>query len=313
MNLTKMLKSAPLPSGFYTICGEQGAGKTSLAVALFKEDYRRHRKARKEMAVDLARRFYTDSGIRLDISDTLYFSNNKIILDKRRGIETWEVDLQRLGLPNADFAVQYLPRGSAVFIQEADILAFCRDWATLSNYLINLIKFVRHNLITLIFDMQVGGALDKALRRLLVGMYYVVKSGVGRFLLFWKRQKWKFLYIRNQLNAVVKELSTLGVKVKIKVAEWGRFRVWGNVFDRYNSFSGEAYFLYGIEKVGYVYKKHAADSLSVESIKAYCTAHPLERPEEVKKQQPKPKGSNPTSPLNSFKKRENGNKSSRLL
>ena len=162
-----------------------------------------------------------------DISDTLYFSNNKIILDKRRGIETWEVDLPRLGLPNDDFEVQYLPRGSAVFIQEADILAFCRDWETLNNYLVNLIKFVRHNLITLFFDMQVGGALDKALRRLLVGMYYVVKSGVSRFFIFWKRQKWKFLYIRNQLNN-----------------------------------DGD---------------------LSVEGIKAYCKAHPLERPDEVKK------------------------------
>lgn len=37
MNLTKMLKSAPLPSGFYAICGEQGAGKTSLATALLKK------------------------------------------------------------------------------------------------------------------------------------------------------------------------------------------------------------------------------------------------------------------------------------
>ena len=302
MNLTKMLKSAPLPSGFYAICGEQGAGKTSLATALFKTDYRRHRQERKKMAVDLAKRYYADSGIKLKISDTLYFSNNKMILDKRRGVETWEVDLQRLGLPNDDFEVQYLPRGSAVFIQEADILAFCRDWESLNNYLINLIKFVRHNLITLFFDMQVGGALDKALRRLLVGMYYVVKSGVKRFLIFWKRQKWKFLYIRNQLNAVVKELSTLGVNLKVKVAEWGSFRVWGDVFDSYNSFSGEPYFLYGIENVGYVYKKHADDDLSVEGIKAYCKAHPLERPDEVKKQQAKPKSTKPTSTLNGFKK-----------
>jgi len=96
------------------------------------------------------------------------------------------------------------------------------------------------------------------------------------------RQK-PFLYIRNQLNAVVKELSTLGVNIKIKIAEWGCFRVWGDVFDRYNSFSGEAYFLYGIEKVGYVYKRHIDDNLSVEGIKAYCKVHPLERPDEVKK------------------------------
>lgn len=284
MNLTKMLKSAPLPPGFYAICGEQGAGKTSLATALLNIDYRRWHKQRKEMAIDLAKRFFLSSGVKLNISDILYFSNNKIILDKHRGIETWEVDLQRLGLPNDDFEVQYLPRGSVVFIQEADILAFCRDWESLNNYLINLIKFVRHNLITLIFDMQVGGALDKALRRLLVGMYYVVSSGISRFLIFWKRQKWKFLYIRNQLNAIVKELSSLGVNIKIKVAEWGHFRVWGDVFDRYNSFSGEPYYLYRIEEVGYEYRRHVDGDLSIEGIKAYCKAHPLERPDEVKKQ-----------------------------
>ena len=283
MNLTKMLKNAPLPAGFYAIAGEQGAGKTSLAAALFTVDYRRHRKKRKEMAQDLADRFYRDSKIKLKIEDTLYFSNTKMILDKRRGVETWEVDLQRLGLPNDDFSVQYLPRGSCVFIQEADVLAFCRDWETLNNYLVDLIKYCRHLKLTIIFDMQVGGAVDKALRRLLMGIYYVVNSGVSRFLFFWKRQQWKFLYIRNQLNAVVKELSSLGVNLRIKVAEWGRFRIWGDIFDRYNSFSGEPYFLYGIEKVGYEYRRHKDGDLSVEGIKEYLKAHPLTRPEAVKK------------------------------
>lgn len=283
MNLTRILKNQPLPCGFYSICGEQGAGKTSLATALFKEDYRRHRKTRKDLALNLAERYYRLNGIRLKISDTLYFSNNRIILDKRKGVETWEVDLQRLGLPNDDYQVQYLPRGSAVFIQEADVLAFCRDWQSLNNYLINLIKYVRHNLLTIFFDMQVGGALDKALRRLLVGMYYVTESGIRRFLFFWKCQVWRFIYIRNQLNEVVKELASIGANIKINVAERGKFRIFGNVFDCYNSFSGEAYFLYGIEKYGYEYRPHSDGDLTIEGINAYCVTHPLERPDDNKK------------------------------
>lgn len=283
INLNKDLKHAMFNSGFFAICGEQGAGKTSLATAILREDYRRHRKARKALAMELAAKYKAANGIKLEISDTLYFSNNKIVLDKRRGILTWEIDIQRLGLPNEDYDVQYLPRGSFVFIQEADILAFCRDWESLSNYLINLIKFVRHNLITLVFDMQVGGALDKALRRLLVGMYYVVGSGIRRFLLFWKRQVWKFLYIRNQLNAVVKELSSVGVNPRIKIAEWGKFRCRGNVFGYYDSFSGIPYFLRGIEKVGYEYRRHCDGDLSIKGIENYCLAHPLERPEANKK------------------------------
>ena len=131
--------------------------------------------------------------------------------------------------------------------------------------------------------MQDGGDLDKALRNLTVGRYYVVESGVKRFLFFWERQSWKFLYIQNQLNNVVKELSQLGVNLKINVVEWGKFRVWGNVFDCYDSFSGQAYFLKGIEKVGYEYRQHVDGDLSIAGIEAYCKAHPLERPEDMQK------------------------------
>ena len=283
MNFTKQLKSAPFPSGFYSICGAQGAGKTSLATALLRTDYKRWRKWRTEQGKALARRFYSESGVRLNISDRLYFSNVKILLDRRKNLYTHEVDIQRLGLPNDNYAVQYLPRGSVVFIQEADVLAYCRDWSSLNEYLKNLMKYVRHNLLTIIFDMQVGGDLDAALRKLSVGKFYVVKSCIKRFLLFWKQQKWKFLYIQSQLNAVVKEFAELGVNIKIPVVEWGSFRVWGHVFDCYPSFSGIPYFLYGIEKVGYEYREHPDGDLSIEGIKRYVAAHPLERPEEMKK------------------------------
>ena len=283
MNSTRLLKKAPLTPGFYSICGVQGAGKTSLATALLRTDYKYHRKWRYKQAVTLARRFYAESGVKLDISETLYFSSTEILLDEKRAIRTHEVDLQRLAIPNDDFEVQYLPRGSVVFIMEADILAYARDWATLNTYLRDLIKYCRHNLLTIIFDMQVGGDLDAALRKLNVGTYYVVESGVLRFLFFWKRQTWRFIYIRTQLNAVAKELAKLGVDIKIKVAEWGKFSVWSDVFGFYNSFSGIPYFLYGIEKVGYKYCQHAEDDYSVDGIKRYCEMHPLERPEDMRK------------------------------
>lgn len=278
MNYTKELKRAPLPSGLFSICGVQGAGKTSLATALLRTDYKRWRKWRYEQGRDLARRYFNANGIRLEISEILYFSNTKILLDKRRGIYTHEIDIRRLGLPNPDYDVQYLPRGSVVFIQEADLLAYCRDWNSLSVYLRNLMKYVRHNLLTIIFDMQVGGDLDKALRNLTVGIFYVVESGIKRFWLFWRQQKWKFLYIQSQLNNVVRDLSRLGVDIKISVVEWGKFRVLGNVFDCYNSFSGEVYYLNGIENVGYEYRKHPDGDLSIEGIKRYCEAHPLVKP-----------------------------------
>lgn len=287
MNYVKDLKKAPLQSGFYSICGCQGAGKTSLAVGLLRTDYRRWRKWRAAQGKALAKDYEKLNGIKLDVSDNLYFSNIPILLDRRRGIYTHFTDLQFLGLPNDLYEVQYFPRGSVVFVQEADVLAYARNWQDLSEYLRDLIKYVRHNLMTIIFDLQVGGDLDKALRNLTCGTFYILNSGIQRFLLFWKRQCWKFFYVRPQLNAFVKELSQLGVKANIPVGEWGKFHVRGNVFDCYDSFSGQSYFLKGIEKVGYVYKEHAKTDLSVKSINEYCKQHPLERPDETKKRSTK--------------------------
>lgn len=96
-------------------------------------------------------------------------------------------------------------------------------------------------------------------------------------------RRWKFLYIRNQLNEVVKELATVGVKIKVNIVERGRFRTFGNVFERYNSFSGASYFLNGIEKYGYKYEEYPEESLRIEAIESFIEAHPLECPDEVKK------------------------------
>ena len=281
MNLTKELRKAPLPVGFYNICGEQGAGKTSLAVALLRADYKRWRNYRYNLACEVAEKYYEVNGVRLDIDHCLYFSSTEIILNSKRGIKTHEIDLDRLGLPNPEYEVQYLPRGSVIFIMEADILAYCHNWQQLSDYLRNLIKYVRHFHLTVIFDMQIGGALAKALRELVMGIYYVFISGVKRFLLFWKRQVWQFLYVYNQRLQVVKEFSQYGIdiekKIKVPITEWGKFRVWGNVFDCYNSYSALPYFLDGIDKVGYVYREHHDGDLSIAGIKAYCEAHPLEQ------------------------------------
>ena len=279
MNLTRLLKKEPLAVGFYNICGEQGAGKTSLATALLRTDYKRWRKYRYGLACEQAQEYYEANGIRLNMDKTLYFSSTEIVLDSRRGITTHEIDLERLGLPNPDYEVQYLPCGSVIFIMEADILAYCHNWQKLSDYLRNLIKYCRHQKLTIIFDMQVGGDLAKALRNLNMGTYYVFLSGIKRFLLFWKIQQWQFLYVYTQRVNFVKEFSQYGIdiqkQIKVPLVEWGKFRIFGNVFGCYNSYSAVPYFLQGIEKVGYIYREHNEGDLSVDGIKAYCEAHPL--------------------------------------
>lgn len=251
-----------------------------MATAILRLDYKFWRKWRYEQGRELARSFFDASGIKLDVSETLYFSSPSIVLDSRRYIKTWSIDLEKLGLPNDEYDVQYLPRGSVVFLHEVDVLAYCRDWQKLDRYLRLLAKYCRHNLITIIFDLQVGGDLDKALRNLVVDRYFVLSSGVKRFLLFWRRQTWKFLCIHNQNANALKELVSFNVKLDDVICERGKLRVWGDVFSYYNSFSGVPYFLYGIEKHGYQYVEQEEGDLSVEGIKAYCKAHPLAYTEE---------------------------------
>lgn len=289
INLVQKMRCEPLESGVFVVRGPQGIGKTSFCASLLISDYKKWTKWRTEEGKALANAYYKDNRIKLNVSDRLYFSNIKILLDKRKKLYTHYVDVQRLGLPNPDFDVQYLPRGSVVYIQEADVLLFCRDFQDLNIYLVNLLKYVRHNLLTIIFDCQVDSALDAAVRRLTVGIYHIENSFDGRFLLFWKVRKWRFLYIKNQLNEVIKELATIGIRVKLSVVERGKYRCFGNIFERYNSFSGVAYFLNGIEKCGYTYLEYPEESFKVEHIKAFVQAHPLERPDEMKRQKNKDK------------------------
>lgn len=287
MNLNAILKKAPLPPGLFAINGCQGAGKTSFATALLRTDYKRWRKWRYEQGKNLAMRYFEGTGIKLDVDKTLYFSSPSITLDRRRGIKTWYIDLERLGLPNDEYDVQYLPRGSVVFLHEVDVLAYCRDWQSLDRYLRLLAKYCRHNLVTIIFDLQVGGDLDKALRGLVIDRYFMLKSGVKRFLLFWKRQRWDFLCIHNQLANALKELASFGFDLKLKLVERGKFRVWGDVFDCYNSFSGVPYFLYGIEKRGYEYIEQEEGDLTVEGIQRYVQQHPLSKSDKSDKAEEK--------------------------
>lgn len=313
-NLTREMRKAPLQSGVYCIEGPQGVGKTSLAAALLCTDYRRHRKWRVKEGRALARRYQEDSDVRLQVSENPYFSNNAILLDKRRKVYTNAIDVQRLGLPNDDYAVQYLPRASVVFIQEADLQLFCRDFKELNAYLVALLKFVRHNLITVIFDCQVFDALDKAVRRLITGRIHVTESFQRRFFLFWKPQYWRFIFVDSQLNEALKDLAEIGMEAKnIAAARRGKFRFFGKVFERFDSFAGMRYFLRGIEEVGYEYLSHPRTDLSNPSIEGYCEMFPLVKPEETKKNAKEAKEPKSKKELLEFFAAENGMKYCSLL
>ncbi|MBQ7913828.1 MAG: ATP-binding protein [Clostridia bacterium] len=279
MNVTAEIRKNPFPPGFYVITGEQGAGKTSLATAFLCTDAKRWARERWKKAQEIAREYYNANDIRLKIDEYLYFSNIDISLTKQQQ-KTHYVDLPRFALPNPNFAVQYFPNSSVIFIQEADLLLFCRDWQNTNAFLIDFLKYVRHFNLTVFFDMQDIDNLDAAVRRLVMGIFHVRYSYTARYFLFWKQRRWKFTYINNQLNNLMKDVAD--VKKPLKVVRNGRFRFVGDIFKRYESFSGKWYFLWGIEKKGYEYLKHPKASYKIKEINEFIKAHPLTKPDEMK-------------------------------
>ena len=282
MNFSLMLRKGPFPVGFFAITGPQGAGKTSLAGALMCVDAKRWARVRRKKAQETADEYYKANRIKLDIAKYLYFSNIEIFLKKHKNCSTHYVDLPRFALPNSMFDVQYFPTGSVIFIQEADLLLFCRDWQNTNMFLIDFIKYVRHNELTVFFDLQDIDHLDAAVRRLVMGIIHVKDSYTRRHFLFWKKRCWKFTYINNQLNHMLEGLAGDAGK-RVKVVKNGRFRFIGNIFKRYNSFSGKWYFLRDIEKHNYQYIPHPKVSFKIADINEFCEAHPLTKPDSMKK------------------------------
>ena len=169
--------------------------------------------------------------------------------------------------------LNYFPKGSIFFIAEADSEADSRNWRKLSRGLIEFAKRYRHMNYTIIIDMQLSGNYDKKLRELLTNIWFMYHSDTYRKWLFWKTQKWFFYDLQNQLNDFVKTLANVGVKVDFDIVK-KRFLVFKpEIFERYNSFSSDVYFLDGLEE--YVFKEHPKMDYSEKAIKEYVEKNPI--------------------------------------
>lgn len=285
----KIIMKERLPVGLFSFIGQQGSGKTSCATAMLCNDWQFHHLERFEEATV----FYSvlnKSGFNLHLpaNKTLYFSPEEILLSKKFGIKTWWIDPEKFKLPNLVEEVQYVPRYSVIFLPEFDNLVNCRDWRSLSPYLVALAKYARHWDLTIIIDFQCWLQLDVSWRRLMmVTCFFFDTYWDTKFLFFKKlfhlpiKRRWHFIYCNNQLNDFCKDLQTMVVdqklvkKLKDKVAVSKSYCFKGNIFERFNSTSGECYFLNGIKD--YEYIPHIPVELSPEGIADYCEHHPIVR------------------------------------
>lgn len=267
------IKKEPLMNKFVNVIGPQGVGKTSCGSTVLILDFKYHAKTRTKIANDFIECINQKRKKEIPkIRTHLYFSNVKILLDKRRKIYTHSVNLSDLSIPDKE-KLNYFPKGSIFFVQEADSEADSRDWRNLARGLIEFAKRYRHMNYTVLVDMQVNENIDKKLRQLFTNIWFMYCSGTKRKFVFWKQQKWYFYDVENQLNEFVKSLASIGVNVKIDVVEKKTLTFKPEIFKRYNSFSSDVYFLDGLEK--YVFKEFTDMDYSERAVSEYVKEHPL--------------------------------------
>lgn len=292
LTVDEELRERMLPTGFYVICGRQRVGKGSLGTAVMDTDCTYHCQERLQLAqaeIDRLNSIKQAEPYDLHLPDFPYRSKNKMLLgaDYR---PTYHIDVNQFALPDGQKNVQYIPPYTMIHCEEIDAYMNCRSWdkaAVEKANVIDAIKWCGHNRLTFIGDAQVFARLDAAVRALATDQWYVLsrrdfyEDEDGRPLPWWRllfrkkpqhrviRTEWTFLWIKNQMKVQAAELRTLGEV--IDTAEYVRkckFVYYGNIYERYNSESGRAYWLKGI--IDYYVEEHPDDTPTRRAVDDYC-------------------------------------------
>ncbi len=282
------IKPERVGSKFIVISGKQRVGKTSLGNAIIKNNFRFYNKDIVSDAREIADRLNVKYNYKLNIAEHLIFTSSPLVLSKKRNLVSHLIDVPRFGLPNKQFKVQYFPYGSFVFIMEADILMNCRDYKDLNMFLLNLLKYFGHMNLTIIFDCQSIGRLDKAIQEIITDIFFVYDRDVEdiSFIkndkeIHTKKYTWHYLHIDNQNLRMQKEFSGFNFDLKIKPVKEETYTFIGDIHKFYKSRSATPYFYQDIEK--YEYLEHVKAYLDKDSVDQFCELHPLVRPEDIKK------------------------------
>ena len=289
----KRIMKERLPVGLFALIGKQGAGKTSCGSAFMCNDYKYHSLERYNECKQFTD-YLNSNGFNLHLAKNkcLYFSPEAVLLDKKRGISTWDFDVECLKLPNLKEEVQYFPRYSVIFVPEFDNIINCRDWKNMSPYLVALAKYARHWDLTIIIDFQCWLQIDKSWRNLMMYTLFFYETYDGMRFSFIKKifhipikRYWRYIWVDNQLNTFVNELKTSVVSKKIikrlekRISMDKKYVFKGNIFNRFDSQSGWRYFVNGIKD--YVFRPHTKNDISPLGVLRYCESHPLERKKKV--------------------------------
>lgn len=286
--LKQLYKPGKLGSKFYVVCGKQRVGKSSLCNAMLVNNYRFYNKEIISDATAIADRLNVKYNYNLKIAEHLIFTSSSLVLSFKDRLKTHLIDVPRFALPNNQFKVQYFPFGSIIYIMEADILLNCRDYKDLNMYLYNLLKYFGHMNLTIIFDCQSIGRLDKSIQEIITDILFVydrecedISFVKNKVRIDTKKYTWKYLHIDNQNLRMQKEFSQFKMDLDIEPVKKEEYTFIGDIHKFYKSRSATPYFYNDIEE--YEYLPHIKFLLDRQSVKEFCELHPLVKSEDIKK------------------------------
>lgn len=278
------LREHMLPTGVYEICGHQRVGKGSLGCAIMDTDATYHGEERKALAQEFVDELNAQDDYDLDLPENLlYYSKNKMLLTPDY-VPTYHVDVLDVALPETEDDMHFAPY-SMFHLEEADAVMNARTWSTGAEKKANVIdgeKWCGHHNLTILIDGQVHARFDAAVRALTTDRFYVYRRrdyySDDEPRKWWQfkrdpnhviRTEWDFLWIKNQIYQSAEELNKFGdFFAKDEYIKKCKFVYYGNIYERYNSKSGQKYWLKNIKN--FACASHPEDNLSRKAVNDYC-------------------------------------------
>ena len=278
------LRQHMLPTGVYLICARQRAGKGALTCAIQDTDATYHADERKALAQEIVDELNQEDDYGLELPEHLYYSKNKMFLTPDY-IETHHVDVLDVALPETEEDMHFPPY-SMFALEEMDAVLNARTWKDGGHKKANVVdgyKWGGHHHLTIMGDAQVFGRLDAAVRALATDIFYILKrkdyysdDEPRKWWQFARREDnhvirtvWDFLWIKNQLYQEAQALNQFGDFIKKEdYIKKCRFVYEGNIYERYDSHSGKAYWYKNIKE--FACAPHPDTSLNRDAVNDYC-------------------------------------------
>lgn len=278
------LRQTMLPTGFYVATGRQRSGKGSLTCAISDTDATWHGDERKQLAQEFVDKLNAQDDYELELPEHLYYSKNKMYLTPNY-IETYHVDVLDVALPETEEDPHFAPF-SFFILEEIDAVMNARTWKDGEHKKANVIDGIKwggHNNLVILGDAQVFARLDAAARALTTDIFSILRRrdyySDDEPRKWWQfarkydnhvvRTEWEFLWIKNQLHQEAQALNKFGDFIKPEeYIKKCKFVYEGNIYERYDSKSGQAYWYKNIKN--FACAPHPDNSLSREAVNDYC-------------------------------------------